>query len=169
MRIIQVRNQSHDFSKRVRCRVKKEQETQLVKIGEKELAKYIENKKYELANLEQEYQNALHDIGMGHEGIHEQEEYEQWREDRRQQDRELAQIRGDHAINVVNYRQITEDKIKESKINLRKSIALTERLRAAEMRADKVPNIHETTVSVNTVFVDVQTKIVFNDPKHHCK
>ena len=124
LRIVQVRKQSHDFSKRVRCRVRKEQEVQLTNIGKQELAKYIENKKNELADLEQEYQNALEDIGMGHKDIHEQEEYEQWRKDRLQQDRELAEIRGDHALNVVNYRQLTEDKIKQSKINLRKSIAI---------------------------------------------
>ena len=75
LRIVQVRNQTNEFSKRVRAKVKEEQEAQMLKLAEQELAKYKRQKEDELARLEQEYQNALADIGMGHEGIQEQEEY----------------------------------------------------------------------------------------------
>lgn len=132
-----MRNQTNEFSKRVRSRVKKEQEFQLAKIGKKEIENLISLKENELASLEREYQNALEDIGMGHKGIKEQQEYERWRKVRQQRDAEVAERRGNQAFSKINFEKLTEKKIQENKISLKKSIALTERLRAAEIRANK--------------------------------
>ena len=45
---------------------------QINKIAQEELEKYRQQKKDELEKLEIEYQNALGDIGMGHEAVAEQ-------------------------------------------------------------------------------------------------
>ena len=98
--------------------------------------------------LEQEYQKALKDIGLGHKGIKELEEYEKWKVLRQKRDREIALNRGNQALNQIHNQKATENKIKENKINLRKSIALTERLRAAEVRAgrESLKNINKIRV-----------------------
>merc|ERR1711879_439344 len=126
-RIVQVRNQTNEFSKRVRLRVKQEHDNQLSKIAKEEYQKFITKKKNELALLEQEYQKALKDIGLGHKGINELEEYEKWKVLRQKRDREIAMNRGNQALNQIHNQKATENKIKENKNNLRKSIALTER------------------------------------------
>ena len=137
LRIVQVRNQTNEFSKRVLTRVRKEQENQMSKIAREELAKFIKERENALAKLEREYQNALANVGMGHKGIKEQEEYEEWKRKRQNTDKEIARLRGEQAMKEMNNIKLTENKIKENKMNLRKSILLTERLRAAEMRADE--------------------------------
>ena len=93
-------------------RVEEERVAQLTKIGKEELEKFVKQKENELAKLEQEYQHALADIGMGHKGVREQEEYEKWKKEKDQRDRELAQFRGDQALKKINYQQVTENKIK---------------------------------------------------------
>ena len=45
---------------------------QFEKIGRVELEKYRQQKLTELTTLETEYQNALRDIGLGHEGVAEE-------------------------------------------------------------------------------------------------
>ena len=137
LRIVQVRNQTNEFSKRVLTRVRKEQENQMSKIAREELAKFIKERENALAKLEREYQNALANVGMGHKGIKEQEEYEKWKRKRQNTDKETARLRGEQAMKEMSNKRLTENKIKENKMNLRKSILLTERLRAAEMRADE--------------------------------
>ena len=129
-------------------RVKQEHDNQLNKIAKEEYQKFITKKKNELALLEQEYQKALKDIGLGHKGIKELEEYEKWKVLRQKRDREIALNRGNQALNQIHNQKATENKIKENKINLRKSIALTERLRAAEIRAGKesLKNINKIRV-----------------------
>ena len=156
LRIVQVRNQTNAFSKRVRSRVEEERVAQLTKIGKEELEKFVKQKENELAKLEQEYQHALADIGMGHKGVREQEEYEKWKKEKDQRDRELAQFRGDQALKKINYQQVTENKIKENKINLKKCIALNEKLRAAEIRADK--GLMKGISKVRVVEIDAKTK-----------
>ena len=128
----------------------------MLKLAEQELAKYKRQKEDELARLEQEYQNALADIGMGHEGIQEQEEYVKWQKNRQRANRELAQVRGDHAISVANYRQATKEKIRENKLNLRRCVQLTEQMRAAEVRAgeDRIKDINK----VRVVEIDANSK-----------
>lgn len=44
---------------------------QIEKIAKEELKKYVQKKTEELVRLETEYQNALRDIGLGHEGVKE--------------------------------------------------------------------------------------------------
>ena len=151
-----MRNQTNEFSKRVRSRVKKEQELQLAKIGKKEIQHFITLKENELAGLEREYQNALEDIGMGHKGIKEQEEYERWKKVRKQRDAETAERRGHQAFSKINFEKITEKKLKENKINLKKSIALAERLRAAEIRANN--EVINGINKVRVVEIDAKTK-----------
>ena len=90
-----------------------------------------------MALLEQEYQKALSGIGLGHKGIKEHEEYQSWKIRRLKRDREIALCRGNQALNEIHNQKVTENKIKENKNNLRKCIAMTERLRAAEVRAGK--------------------------------
>ena len=107
------------------------------KIAREELAKFIKERENALAKLEREYQNALANVGMGHKGIKEQEEYEDWKRKRQKTDKETARLRGEQAMKEMSNKRLTENKIKENKMNLRKSILLTERLRAAEMRADE--------------------------------
>ena len=136
-RIIQVRNQTNEFSKRVRLRVKQEHDDQINRIAKEEYQKFIQRKKNELAVLEQEYQKALSDIGLGHKGIKEHEEYQSWKIRRLKRDREIALCRGNQTLNEIHNQKVTENKIKENKNNLRKCIAMTERLRAAEVRAGK--------------------------------
>ena len=129
-------------------RVKQEHDNQLNKIAKEEYQKFITKKKNELALLEQEYQKALKDIGLGHKGIKELEEYEKWKVLRQKRDREIALNRGNQALNQIHNQKATENKIKENKNNLRKSIALTERLRAAEVRAgrESLKNINKIRV-----------------------
>jgi hypothetical protein len=40
--------------------------------------------------LEAEYQNALADVGLGHEGLKELEEYEAWKKEQRRLQEEVA-------------------------------------------------------------------------------
>ena len=44
--------------------------------------------------LEAEYQNALADVGLGHEGLKELEEYETWKKEQRRLQEEVAGIKG---------------------------------------------------------------------------
>ena len=139
-------------------RVKQEHDNQLNKIAKEEYQKFITKKKNELALLEQEYQKALKDIGLGHKGIKELEEYEKWKVLRQKRDREIALNRGNQALNQIHNQKATENKIKENKNNLRKSIALTERLRAAEVRAgrESLKNINK----IRVVEIDANDKTV---------
>merc|ERR1712226_829436 len=113
-RLVQVRNQTNEFSKRVRLRVRKEHDVQLNKIAKEEYQKFINKKKDELALLEQEYQKALADIGMGHKGIKEHEEYKKWKVLRQNRDGEIALSRGKQALNEIYNQKLTECKIKEN-------------------------------------------------------
>ena len=118
LRIVQVRNQTNEFSKRVLTRVRKEQENQLSKIAREELAKFIKERENALAKLEREYQNALANVGMGHKGIKEQEEYEDWKRKRQKTDKETARLRGEQAMKEMSNKRLTENKIKKEKIRL---------------------------------------------------
>jgi hypothetical protein len=42
--------------------------------------------------LEAEYQNALADVGLGHEGLKELEEYEAWKKEQRRLQEEVAGV-----------------------------------------------------------------------------
>ena len=93
---------------------------------------------------------------MGHKGIKEHEEYKKWKVLRQNRDREIALSRGKQALNEIYNQKLTECKIKENKNNVRKSIAMTERLRAAEIRAGKesLKNINK----IRVVEIDAKDK-----------
>ncbi len=67
-----------------------------------------------------------------------QRAYEKWLEDQAIQRREVALVRGGHALNVVQHKQMLEQRIKEEKVQLKKSTRLAEDARAAEVRARKL-------------------------------
>jgi hypothetical protein len=46
----------------------------------------------------------------------------------------FAGVRGEHALKVVKYRRLVDNKLKESKKGLKESVALAEKLRAAQVR-----------------------------------
>lgn len=66
------------------------------------MERYKEEKTRELNKLETEYQNALRDIGLGHEGLAEQREFEHWKGEQIKQQCQVAEIRGDHATNGIS-------------------------------------------------------------------
>lgn len=126
-----MREQANEAAKLVRSRVKEEQERQILVMGKSELAKYIAAKKDELSNLEAEYQAALKEVGQGHQGVKEHEEYLKWKELRRQKDAELARIRGDRAMTLERNRATLVQAAEASRRRMRRCIKDVEDLRAA--------------------------------------
>ena len=63
---------SAEAARKLRQRTRREQLRFVEKIANEELEKYRQRKLKELAALEAEYQSALQDIGLGHEGLAEQ-------------------------------------------------------------------------------------------------
>lgn len=135
LRLQQVRLGAAEAAKTVRQRVKREQMRQIRKIASQELQNYCREKSLELAALEAEYQDALRDLGLGHEGLAEHRAYERWKAEQALQQSEVANVRGEHAISVVTHRRMLDEKLKQEKVQFKKSVRLAEDARAAELRA----------------------------------
>ena len=80
LRINQARERANDLTRVVRQRVQREQFRLVKKIGTEELEKFRSQKLTELSRLQNEYQDALNDFGIGHDGAKEQFKYEKWKE-----------------------------------------------------------------------------------------
>ena len=102
LRINQARERANDLTRVVRQRVQREQFRLVKKIGTEELEKYRSQKLTELSRLQNEYQDALNDFGIGHDGANEQFKYEKLKAKRAVEQRDLASIRGQHALKGKN-------------------------------------------------------------------
>ena len=98
------------------------------------MQKYREKKLSELNKLEIEYQNALKDVGMGHESVEEELKFLAQRSQHYLRQREVAEVRGEHALKVVAHQNSLKVKLEDERINLLKSVKLTEDTRAADIR-----------------------------------
>ena len=107
---------------------------QICKVAEEELQKYREKKLSELNKLEMEYQNALKDVGMGHESVEEELRFLAQRSQHNLRQREVAEVRGEHALKVVAHQNSLKVKLEDERRNLMKSVKLTEDARAADIR-----------------------------------
>ena len=134
LRIQQVRLRSAEAARMLRQRVRREQHRQLSKVAQEELQKYRQAKLLELNKLEIEYQNALKDVGMGRESVKEELEFLAQKSHNFIRQREVAEVRGEHALKVVAHQNSLKAKLEDERRNLWKSVKLMEDTRAAEIR-----------------------------------
>jgi hypothetical protein len=57
-------------------------------------------------------------------------------------------VRGEHALKVVKYRNMIDNKLEENKRAVKQSVALTEKLRAAQIRYGIGNGVHFKKISV---------------------
>ena len=110
---------------------------QINKVAEIELEKYKEVKLTELRKLENEYQKALSDVGLGHAEVERELGLLQQKDHNLIRQREIAEVRGEHALKVVAHHSSLKEKLVDEKKNLKKSVKLMEDTRAAKVRCKK--------------------------------
>lgn len=93
-------------------------------------------------------------MGLGHEGLEEQVDnrqlnfenicllifvfqlkYEKWKTEQSKLNREVALVRGEHALSKVNHQNTIKTKLEQEKSNLKKSVKMVEDARAAKVRS----------------------------------
>ena len=108
-RLRQVRAQSATAAKDVLERVRQEEKALMAAAAQTELAKYIKAKEEQLSHLEAQYQSALAQVGLGHEGAREQEEYVRWKKKREAEQERAAKTRGKAALQA----ELQKEKMKQ--------------------------------------------------------
>ena len=81
----------------------------MARTAQSALAKFIKVKEDQLAKLEAQYQGALAQVGMGHEGAREQEEYVRWKRKREVDQGRVAKTRGQAALQA----ELQKEKLKK--------------------------------------------------------
>ena len=133
-RIQQVRRESKKDAQRIREKIRKQKQVKADNLQIEAIEKYRQKKTVELALLEEEYQRCLRDLGIGHQGAKEQEEYDLWVKEQRELQRKEALNRGERAWRATREQKSNQEKLKENKIALKTGVLLTEKLRAATVR-----------------------------------
>ena len=84
----------------------------MTRAAEAEVAKYVRAKEDQLAMLEAQYQGALAQVGLGHEGAREQEEYVRWKQKRALQQAKAAKARGKAALQAEHQRERIKQRVR---------------------------------------------------------
>ncbi|XP_052783812.1 serine/arginine repetitive matrix protein 2-like isoform X3 [Mya arenaria] len=139
LRLQQVREQSKENAARIRHRVKEEKHHQLMKLATDIKDQLDEEKAERVRHLEQQYDNSLRNIGIGHKTAREQPDWSEERAMVEQAENLRAEARGRAAIE----RQKTENTQRQMEANrlilARKEALAAEKERSAQIAAMPPP------------------------------
>ena len=127
------------------------------------MEKYREEKLKELRKLEGEYQNALMDVGLGHAEVERELGYLRQKDENQIRQREVAEVRGEHALKVEAHKNSLKEKLIDEKKNLIKSVKLMEDTRAAKLRNKKEIVSKVSVVEIPMPQEELEKRVRFSD------
>ena len=127
------------------------------------MEKYREEKLKELRKLEAEYQSALMDVGLGHAEVEKELGFLKEKDQNLIRQREVAEVRGEHALKVVAHKNSLKEKLIDEKKNLKKSVKLMEETRAAKLRSKKDIVATASVVEIPMPKEELEKRVRFSD------
>ncbi|KAL3848084.1 hypothetical protein ACJMK2_018965 [Sinanodonta woodiana] len=139
IRLQQVRAQCRDNAAKVRHAVKQEKHNQLMKLASDLKNQLDEEKEERIKHLEEQYENSLRSIGVGHKEAGQQIDHEAERQLMRGEEILRAEARGKAALEREQAERAWKDYQKNKSIIARKQALDVERERASEIAAMPPP------------------------------